>query len=121
MYWCFVNVHYRRHCKASATKTIKFVVKSANQADVIKLADRVVVQPSTVCAEESSAYDHFMQNTIPGALTIRLNSTDDGVSNNMTKNHFARFRRMQYGQRRWPNGKNLYSYFNQVCTNKNAP
>ncbi len=111
-----------------ATKTITFVVNSENQADVIKLADRVVVQGSTICADESPAYDplHAKYNT------KRVNhqteySTDDGVSNNMAESYFARFRRMQYGQthkcgieylasyaneatyredtRRWPNGK----------------
>lgn len=111
-----------------ATKTITFVVKSENQADVIKLADRVVVQGSTICADESPAYDPLHAKYDTKRVNHQTEySTDDGVSNNMAESYFARFRRMQYGQthkfgieylanyaneaayredtRRWPNGK----------------
>ena len=111
-----------------ANKTITFVVKSENQADVINLTDRVVTKGSIIHADESNAYDalHAKYDTRRVNHSIEYRS-DAGVTNNMAESYFARFRRMQYGQvhkfgieylanyaneaayredtRRWPNGK----------------
>ncbi len=40
-----------------ANKTISFVIKAENQADVGKLADLYVSKGSIICADESTAYD----------------------------------------------------------------
>ena len=40
-----------------ANKTLTFIIKSENQADVIKLATEYVEKGSTICADESNAYD----------------------------------------------------------------
>lgn len=61
-------------------------MKSENQEDVIKLADRVVVQGSTICADESHAYDPLHAKYDTKRVNHQTEySTDDGVSNNMAE------------------------------------
>ncbi len=40
-----------------ANKTLSFVIKAENQADVGKLAATFVAQGSVICTDESNAYD----------------------------------------------------------------
>lgn len=127
----------RQKCNelVGAKKTLTFVIKNENQADVINLADRFVSRGSVICADEANAYDplHARYDT------RRVNHqneyrADDGTTNNLAESYFARFRRMQYGQvhkfgneylanyaneaayredtRRWPNGR----IFNDIAT-----
>lgn len=84
---------------AGADKTLTFVLKNENQADVSKLADAFVTKGSVICADEANAYD-----TLHARFdTRRVNHqneyrTDDGTTNNLAESYFSRFRRMQYGQ-----------------------
>ncbi|MCA3020181.1 MAG: IS1595 family transposase [Rhodocyclaceae bacterium] len=111
-----------------ANKTITFIVKGENQADIVSLADRVIKRGSIVCADENSAYDplHARYDTRRVNHQVEY-AADDGTTNNLAESYFARFRRMQYGQvhkfgnlylanyaneaayredtRRWSNGK----------------
>lgn len=116
------------HATIGGTKTITFVVKSENQADVISLTDRVDLKGSTIHADESSAYDPLHTKFDTKRVNHQIEyATADGVTNNKAESYFARFRRMQYGQvhkfgveylanyaneaayredtRRWTNGK----------------
>ncbi|MGD9788041.1 MAG: transposase, partial [Sulfuricellaceae bacterium] len=85
--------------RSGANKTLTFVIRNENQADVMHLAGRFVTQGSTICADESNAYDllHAKYDT------RRVNHqqeyrADDGTTNNLAESYFSRFRRMQYGQ-----------------------
>lgn len=84
---------------AGASKTLTFVLKNENQSDVSKLAGKFVTTGSTVCADESNAYDPLHAKF----ETHRVNHqneyrADDGTTNNLAESYFSRFRRMQYGQ-----------------------
>ena len=82
-----------------ANKTISFVIKAENQADVGKLADLYVQRGSVICADESNAYDalhaKFDTRRVNHAVEYR---SDEGITNNLAESYFSRFRRMQYGQ-----------------------
>lgn len=121
----------RQKCQelaAGANKTLTFVLKGENQADVSTLADAYVRKGATICADESNAYDplhaKFDTRRVNHSVEYRA---DDGTTNNLAESYFSRFRRMQYGQvhkfgnlylanyaneaayredtRRWANGK----------------
>ncbi len=82
-----------------AHRTLTFVLKNENQADVIRLADAFVTAGSTICADEANAYDPLHAKFD----TRRVNHqneyrADDGTTNNLAESYFSRFRRMQYGQ-----------------------
>lgn len=113
---------------AGARKTMTFVLTHENQADVSALANRFITRGSTVCADESNAYDplhaKFETRRVNHQVEYRA---EDGTTNNLAESYFSRFRRMQYGQvhkfgnlylanyaneaayredtRRWPNGE----------------
>jgi hypothetical protein len=92
------------------------VVKSENQADVINLADRVVVKGSTIHADESSAYDPLHAKFDTKRVNHQIEyATDDGVTNNMAESYFARFRRMQYGQVHKFGNEYLANYANEAA------
>lgn len=82
-----------------ANKTISFVIKAENQADVGKLDDLYVKKGSVICANESTAYDglhaKFDRRRVNHSIEYR---SDAGVTNNLAESYFSRFRRMQYGQ-----------------------
>ena len=82
-----------------ANKTISFVIKAENQADVNKLAEAFVEKGSVICTDESVGYDglHAKFDTRRVNHSIEYRS-DAGVTNNMAESYFSRFRRMQYGQ-----------------------
>lgn len=80
-------------------RTLTFVLKNENQADVIRLANTFVTAGSTICADEANAYDPLHAKFD----TRRVNHqqeyrADDGTTNNLAESYFSRFRRMQYGQ-----------------------
>ena len=82
-----------------SNKTLTFIIKAENQADVSKLADDFVKKGSTICADESNAYDplhaKFDTRRVNHSIEYRA---DDGTTNNLAESYFSRFRRMQYGQ-----------------------
>ncbi len=99
-----------------AAKTLTFVLKKENQADVSKLAGAFVTAGSTICADESNAYDPLHAKF----ATRRVNHqqeyrADDGTTNNLAESYFSRFRRMQYGQVHKFGNQYLDNYANEAA------
>ena len=101
---------------AGANKTITFVVRSENQADVKVLTERVVQTGAVIHADESSAYDilHAKYDTKRVNHQIEY-QTDDGINTNLAESYFARFRRMQYGQTHKFGNEYLANYANEAA------
>ena len=99
-----------------ASKTLTFVLKSENQFEVGKLAGAFVTQGSTICADESNAYDplhaKFDTQRVNHSLEYRA---DDGTTNNLAESYFSRFRRMQYGQTHKFGNLYLANYANEAA------
>ena len=99
-----------------ANKTLTFVLKSENQADVIKLATEYVEKGSIICADESNAYDplhaKFDTRRVNHSLEYRA---PDGTTNNQAESFFSRFRRMQYGQCHKLGNLYLANYANEAA------
>jgi transposase-like protein len=80
-------------------RTLTFVVKTENQADVTKLAKRFIQKGTNIFADECPAY-----NPLHGLFpTFRVNHSieykaKDGANTNQAESFFSRFRRMQIGQ-----------------------
>lgn len=102
--------------RAGANKTLTFVLKNENQADVARLAEAYVKKGSTICADESNAYDPLHAKF----ETRRVNHqneyrADDGTTNNLAESYFSRFRRMQYGQMHKFGNLYLANYANEAA------
>jgi len=99
-----------------ANKTLTFVIKSENQADVSKLTTEFVKKGSVICADESNAYDvlhaKFDTRRVNHALEYR---SDAGITNNLAESYFSRFRRMQYGQTHKFGNLYLANYANEAA------
>lgn len=99
-----------------ANKTLTFVIKSENQADVNKLTTEFVKKGSVICADESNAYDvlhaKFDTRRVNHALEYR---SDAGITNNLAESYFSRFRRMQYGQTHKFGNLYLANYANEAA------
>lgn len=99
-----------------ATKSIAFVLKAENQADIGKLADLYVRKGSVICADESNAYDplhaRFDTRRVNHATEYRAS---DGTTNNLAESYFSRFRRMQYGQTHKFGNLYLANYANEAA------
>ncbi len=99
-----------------AVKTLTFVIKGENQADVSKLATEYVEKGSTICADESNAYDvlhgKFDTRRVNHSVEYRA---PDGTTNNQAESFFSRFRRMQYGQCHKLGNLYLANYANEAA------
>ena len=99
-----------------ASKTITFILKTENQEDVSKLAAEFVQKGSTICADESNAYDplhaKFDTRRVNHSQEYRA---DDGTTNNLAESYFSRFRRMQYGQMHRFGNLYLANYANEAA------
>lgn len=99
-----------------SNKTLTFVIKAENQADVSKLATAFVEKGSVICADESSAYDalhaKFDTRRVNHATEYR---SDAGITNNLAESYFSRFRRMQYGQTHKFGNLYLANYANEAA------
>lgn len=81
-----------------ANRSIVALIKEENTHDVAQLTQKLVQPTSKICADENTAYD---------SLTFHYNlwrvnhsqeyCSIDGITNNLAKSFFARFRRMQHG------------------------
>jgi len=100
-----------------ANKTLTFVIKAENQADVGKLADLYVQKGAVICADESTAYDglhaKFDTRRVNHAVEYR---SEAGVTNNLAESYFSRFRRMQYGQCHKFGNLYLNNYANEAAS-----
>lgn len=99
-----------------AAKTLTFILKAENQADVSKLAGSFVSKGSVICADESNAYDplhaKFDTRRVNHSIEYRA---DDGTTNNLAESYFSRFRRMQYGQTHKFGNLYLANYANEAA------
>lgn len=99
-----------------AAKTLTFVLKGENKADVSKLATAFVTKGSVICADESNAYDplhaKFETRRVNHSIEYRA---DDGTTNNQAESYFSRFRRMQYGQNHKFGNLYLSNYANEAA------
>lgn len=97
-------------------KTISFVLKEENQADIGKLANTFIQTGSIICADESNAYDglHAKFDTRRVNHSIEYRS-DTGTTNNLAESYFSRFRRMQYGQMHKFGNLYLDNYANEAA------
>jgi len=112
----FVMRQKSQELAAGANKTLTFVLKSENQTDVIKLATAYVEKGSTICADESNAYDvlhaKFDTRRVNHSVEYRA---PDGTTNNQAESYFSRFRRMQYGQCHKLGNLYLANYANEAA------
>lgn len=109
----------RQKCEeiaAGAIKTLTFVIKSENQADVNNLTNTFVKKGSIICADESNAYDvlHAKFDTRRVNHSIEYRSPA-GITNNLAESYFSRFRRMQYGQTHKFGNLYLANYANEAA------
>ena len=99
-----------------ARKTLTFIVKNENQADLGKLAPAYIAPGTVICADESDAYD-----LLPAKYELRrVNHSqeyraDDGTTNNLAESYFSRFRRCQIGQIHKLAPKYLDNYANEMA------
>lgn len=108
----------RQKCEelAGGRKTLTFVLKNENQADVVHLAERFVARGSTVCADESNAYDPLHAKFITKRVNHQIEyRADDGTTNNLAESYFSRFRRMQIGQTHKFGNLYLANYANEAA------
>lgn len=96
---CVFVMRSRAGAGQGGKRTLTFVMKSEQQAGVLKLAGRFIRKGTTVFADEAPAYDplhaYFPTKRVNHQVEYR---SDDGVTTNMAESYFSRFRRMQYGQ-----------------------
>ena len=108
----------RQKCNelAGAKRTLTFVIKSENQADIVNLARQHITKNSTICADENNAYDplhgKFDTRRVNHSVEYRA---DDSTTNNLAESYFARFRRMQYGQVHRFGNEYLANYANEAA------
>jgi len=112
----FVMRQKSQEFAAGANKTLTFVLKSENQIDVGNLADAYIMKGSTICADESNAYDplhaKFDTRRVNHSVEYRAK---DGTTNNQAESFFSRFRRMQYGQCHKLGNLYLANYANEAA------
>jgi transposase-like protein len=99
-----------------SNKTLTFIIKAENQADVSNLANKFVKKGSVICADESNAYDVLHAKFD----TRRVNHgqeycSEAGITNNLAESYFSRFRRMQYGQTHKFGNLYLANYANEAA------
>jgi len=101
---------------SGAAKTLTFIIKGENQADVSKLATEFVKKGSVICADESNAYDplHAKFDTRRVNHSVEYRAAD-GTTNNLAESYFSRFRRMQYGQMHKFGNLYLANYANEAA------
>ena len=101
---------------AGAKRTLTFILKKENQADLGKLAPVYIAKGTVISADESEAYD-LLQAKYP---VKRVNHSAeyrsaDGTINNQAESFFSRFRRFQIGQVHRITAKYLDNYANEMA------
>ena len=101
---------------AGAKRTLTFILKNENQADINKLAPRHIAPGSVISADESVAYDmlhaKFDMRRVNHSQEFRA---ADGTTNNQAESFFSRFRRMEVGQVHHVSRKYLDTYANEIA------
>lgn len=101
---------------AGAKRTLTFIPKRENQADLGKLAPVYIAKGSVISADESEAYDRLQAwypvKRVNHAVEYR---SADGTTNNQAESFFSRFRRFQIGQVHRITAKYLDNYANEMA------
>jgi len=99
-----------------ARRTLSFVIRRENQADVGTLAQRFIAPATVISADESDAYDllhaHFPMRRVNHQVEYRA---DDGTTSNQAESYFSRFRRMEIGQTHKFGTRYLANYANEAA------
>jgi hypothetical protein len=99
-----------------ARRTLSFVIRRENQADVGALASRFIAPGTVISADESDAYDllhaQFPMRRVNHQQAYRA---DDGTTNNQAESYFSRFRRMEIGQTHQFGLRYLANYANEAA------
>lgn len=113
---CVFVMRSRGDAGEGGKRTLTFVMKQENQADVKTLAGRFVKKGSVVYADEAHAYDplHATYDTRRVNHSIEYRSPA-GVTSNQAESFFSRFRRMQYGQMHRFGNLYLDNYANEAA------
>jgi hypothetical protein len=100
----------------AAQRTLSFVIRRENQADVGALAQRFIAPGTCISADESDAYDllhgHFPMRRVNHSREYRA---EDGTNNNQAESYFSRFRRMEIGQTHKFGLRYLANYANEAA------
>jgi hypothetical protein len=99
-----------------ARRTLSFVIRRENQADVGTLAGRFIAPGTVISTDESDAYDllhaHFPMRRVNHQVEYRA---DDGTTSNQAESYFSRFRRMEIGQTHKFGIRYLANYANEAA------
>ena len=99
-----------------ARKTLSFVIRRENQADIGTLASRFIAPGTVISADESDAYDllhaNFPMRRVNHQCEYR---SDEGTTNNQAESYFSRFRRMEIGQTHKFGLRYLANYANEAA------
>jgi len=102
--------------RAGAKRTLTFILKKENQADIGRLAPAYVAKGAVIAADESDAYDLLHAKY----RVRRVNHSQeyraaDGTTNNQAESYFSRFRRFQIGQIHKVTPKYLDNYAHEMA------
>lgn len=101
---------------AGAKRTLTFVLKKENQADLGKLAPVYIAKGSVISADESDAYDLLQAKySVKRVNHSQEYRAGDGTTNNQAESFFSRFRRFQIGQVHRITAKYLDNYANEMA------
>ena len=113
---CVFVMRSRDKAGRGAKRTLTFVMKQENQADVKHLAGRFITKGTVIYADEASAYDtlhgHYDTRRVNHQIEYR---SDTGANSNQAESFFSRFRRMQYGQVHKFGNQYLDNYANEAA------
>lgn len=113
---CVFVMRSRNSAGPGSKRTLTFVMKQENQADVKKLTSRFVKKGSVIYADEASAYDQLHAYYETRRVNHQVEyQTDAGANSNQAESFFSRFRRMQYGQTHKFGNQYLDNYANEAA------
>jgi transposase-like protein len=113
---CVFVMRLRDRSGHGAKRTLTFVMKQENQADVKRLAGRFITKGTVIYADEASAYDALHAHYDTRRVNHQVEyCSDTGANSNQAESFFSRFRRMQYGQVHKFGNQYLDNYANEAA------
>ena len=101
---------------SGAERTLTFIMKKENQADIGRLAPAYIAKGWVICADESDADDLLhAKYAVRRVNHSREYRAADGTTNNQAESYFSRFRRMKLGQLHKLASKHLDNYANEIA------
>ncbi|SUB34394.1 Transposase and inactivated derivatives [[Pasteurella] mairii] len=99
-----------------AKRTITFPILSENTETVKKLANAYIESNSHIHTNENSAYDELIVDYDLRCVNHQKEyRSDEGVTNNLAKNYFSRFKRKCYGKVHKMSNIYLDNYANEIA------